>query len=131
MKHSFGLSMAGLLGIISPVAVAFSAPSSLEFVASQGVGQVYSQYPDNPKQHCGHETIEREREGCPRYDTALVDTSPLTRGGPWIAWYGVAAMLTIILGWVGLLRGGRRTISLILLYGGLSALLYIIYAVSY
>jgi hypothetical protein len=110
---------------------AWSGATSPHLVASQGVGQVYAEDPDESEQQGREEAVEREGQRRSGEDALLVDARPPAAGGPWIAWYGVAAMISIGLGWLGVLLGRRPLPSAILFYGGLAALFQVAYAVTH
>lgn len=111
--------------------VIWSGAAPPHLLSSQRVGQVDAQDTYHAEQQRREEAIEGEGQRGSGDDATLVGTRPRAFGGPWIAWQGVAAMLSIGFGWLGLLLGRRRWLSGTLFYGGLSALFYIAYAVTH
>ena len=124
------LASAGVLPILE-TSPERSGSTPSHFLASQRVGQVDAENAYHAEQQRGEKAIERKGQRSPSYHASLVNTRPHALGGPWIAWYGVAAVLCIGFGWSGLLLGRRRLLSGALFYGGLSALFYIAYAVTH
>lgn len=105
--------------------------TSPDLLAGQGVRQVYPEDAYDAEEQRGEEAVERVHQRSTGYDPSLVDPGPRAHGGPWIAWYGVAAMLCVGLGWIGLLLDRSRRLSFVAFLGGLLALFYVAYAASY